>query len=122
MYDITVRLPHYCSQVQEALYKNLKGRTVIIIAHRLSTVEKANRIIVIEKGRVIEQGSHTELLSRGGMYTKLVQRQLLGFDVGFSDHVTKPPVEAMASVGSFKSIEDISDDSTSGTSTKYGSW
>ena len=107
--------------MQEALYKNLKGRTVIIIAHRLSTVEKANRIIVIEKGRVIEQGSHTELLSRGGMYTKLVQRQLLGFDVGFSDHVTKPPVEAM-SVGSFKSIEDLSDDSTSGTSTKYGSW
>ncbi|KAI0227571.1 ATP-binding cassette sub-family B member 9 [Lamellibrachia satsuma] len=109
--------------VQEALYKNLKGRTVMIIAHRLSTVEKANRIIVIEKGSVVEQGSHTQLLARGGLYTKLVQRQLLGFDVGFSDHVTKPPVEAISSQGSFKSFEDLSEETASGgTPTKYGSW
>ena len=112
-----------CSQVQEALYKNLRGRTVIIIAHRLSTVEKANRIIVIEKGGVVEQGSHTQLLSRGGLYAKLVQRQLLGFDVGFSNHVTKPPVEVISSVGSFKSFDSLTEDSTSGgTPTPYGSW
>ncbi|OWF56666.1 ATP-binding cassette sub-family B member 9-like [Mizuhopecten yessoensis] len=62
--------------VQQAIYKNLQGKTVIIIAHRLSTVEKADRIIVIEKGQVVEQGSHSELLSRKGLYTKLVKRQL----------------------------------------------
>lgn len=109
--------------VQEALYKNLRGRTVIIIAHRLSTVEKATRIIVIEKGCVVEQGSHVQLLSRGGLYAKLVQRQLLGFDVGFSDHVTKPPIEVISSAGSFKSFDSLTEDSVSGgTPTPYGSW
>ncbi|XP_033748629.1 ATP-binding cassette sub-family B member 9-like [Pecten maximus] len=62
--------------VQQAIYKNLQGKTVIIIAHRLSTVEKADRIIVIDKGQVVEQGSHSELLSRKGLYAKLVKRQL----------------------------------------------
>lgn len=63
--------------VQQALYQNFKGRTVIIIAHRLSTVEKANRIIVIDKGCVVEQGSHSELLKSGKIYANLVRRQLL---------------------------------------------
>ncbi|XP_069135284.1 ABC-type oligopeptide transporter ABCB9-like [Argopecten irradians] len=62
--------------VQQAIYKNLQGKTVIIIAHRLSTVEKADRIIVIDKGHVVEQGSHVELLSHKGLYAKLVKRQL----------------------------------------------
>ncbi|KAK3084563.1 hypothetical protein FSP39_015479 [Pinctada imbricata] len=66
--------------VQQAIYQNLGGRTVIIIAHRLSTVEKADRIIVIDHGQVVEQGTHAQLLSHNGMYSKLVQRQLLGFD------------------------------------------
>ncbi|XP_041346631.1 ATP-binding cassette sub-family B member 9-like [Gigantopelta aegis] len=66
--------------VQQALYSNMSGRTVIIIAHRLSTVEKAHRIVVIEKGEVKEQGTHRELLARGGMYASLVKRQILGFD------------------------------------------
>lgn len=53
-------------------------RTVIVIAHRLSTVEKANRIIVINKGKVIQQGNHKELMSEtNGLYYSLVQRQLL---------------------------------------------
>ena len=64
-------------QVQQALYQNLSGRTVIIIAHRLSTVERADRIIVIDKGTVVEQGTHQQLLERKGMYTSLVKRQLL---------------------------------------------
>ena len=55
----------------------MKGRTVIIIAHRLSTVEKADRIIVIDKGKVMEEGTHIELLRNNGKYASLVQRQLL---------------------------------------------
>jgi len=55
----------------------MKGRTVIIIAHRLSTVEKADRIIVIDKGRVIEEGPHRQLLESKGIYSKLVKRQML---------------------------------------------
>ena len=53
---------------------------MIIIAHRLSTVEKADRIIVIDKGEIIEQGSHQQLLRRKGMYSNLVKRQLLDSD------------------------------------------
>jgi ABC-type multidrug transport system fused ATPase/permease subunit len=64
-------------QVQEAIYANLANHTVLLIAHRLSTVERATRIVVINEGRVIEQGTHLELLSRGGMYKQLVQRQLM---------------------------------------------
>ena len=79
--------------VQEAIYKvipipllsliapsfqNLDGKSVILIAHRLSTVEKADKIIVISKGRVEEMGSHEELLKMGGMYANLVQRQMMG--------------------------------------------
>ena len=70
----------YIFQVQQAIYNNLKGRTVIIIAHRLSTVERADRIIVIDKGRVLEEGTHLELLRRNGKYASLVQRQLLQSD------------------------------------------
>lgn len=70
--------------VQQALYKNMSGRTVLIIAHRLSTVEKADRIIVIERGQVIEQGTHKELLSKRGIYANLVKRQLLLSDSSWS--------------------------------------
>lgn len=56
--------------------------TMLVVAHRLSTVEKADNIIVIDRGRVAEQGSHSELMAGGGLYSKLVQRQLLGIETG----------------------------------------
>lgn len=56
--------------------------TMLVVAHRLSTVEKADNIIVIDRGSVVEQGSHSELMARGGLYSKLVQRQLLGIETG----------------------------------------
>ncbi|VDK45664.1 unnamed protein product [Anisakis simplex] len=56
------------AQVQEAIYKNLKGKSVLLIAHRLSTVEMADKIVVIENGRVEQQGTHEELLSQEGLY------------------------------------------------------
>jgi len=61
--------------VQDALEKFLTGRTAIVIAHRLSTIRYVDRIIVLHKGRVIEEGSHRELLSRGGHYSKLYELQ-----------------------------------------------
>jgi subfamily B ATP-binding cassette protein MsbA len=49
----------------------MRGRTTLVIAHRLSTVEGADRIIVLEQGRIVESGKHQELLARGGLYSAL---------------------------------------------------
>jgi len=61
--------------VQEALNRLIQGRTVFVIAHRLSTVRNAHKIVVLDKGIIIETGSHSELLSRDGLYKKLYQMQ-----------------------------------------------
>jgi len=57
--------------VQDALEHLMQGRTSIVIAHRLSTIERADRIVALDAGRVVEQGSHAELLARGGLYARL---------------------------------------------------
>ncbi len=64
--------------IQEALNKLLVGRTAIIIAHRLSTIRNVDRIFVLKRGQLIEQGSHEELLQTGGMYATLHNLQMLG--------------------------------------------
>lgn len=61
--------------VQEALNKLLVGRTSVVIAHRLSTIHNADRIIVIDHGRIAEQGTHNELMARNGIYAKLIEMQ-----------------------------------------------
>ena len=63
------------SLVQEALRVALKGRTSIVIAHRLSTVMEADQILVLEKGLIVERGTHEELISKGGLYSELFVRQ-----------------------------------------------
>ncbi len=63
--------------VQEALNTLLKGRTSIVIAHRLSTIRNADKIIVIEQGRITEEGTHSELIERKGTYAKLIEMQQL---------------------------------------------
>jgi subfamily B ATP-binding cassette protein MsbA len=63
--------------VQEALTSLLEGRTSVVIAHRLSTIHNADRIIVIDSGRIAEQGTHAELMERNGIYAKLIEMQSL---------------------------------------------
>jgi len=64
--------------VQEALDRLIQGRTVFVIAHRLSTVRNAHRIVVIGQGRIVQQGSHSDLLAKDGLYKRLYQMQELG--------------------------------------------
>jgi subfamily B ATP-binding cassette protein MsbA len=61
--------------IQAALEALMEGRTTFVIAHRLSTVEKADRILVIENGEIIEQGKHCDLVVAGGRYAKLYRNQ-----------------------------------------------
>jgi len=61
--------------VQEALEKMMENRTSLVIAHRLSTIQKADWIVVMERGEIMEQGTHLELYNRNGMYRKLVDLQ-----------------------------------------------
>ncbi|MFA6933100.1 MAG: ABC transporter ATP-binding protein, partial [Bacteroidales bacterium] len=63
--------------VQESLEKLMKGRTTLVIAHRLSTILKSDKIIVMENGKIAEQGTHHSLLSQNGIYSKLVELQTL---------------------------------------------
>lgn len=76
----------FCCQVQQALNAVMENYTVLVIAHRLSTVQRANTIVVLDDGVVAEQGNHDELMDLHGLYYKLIQRQMLG-----SDSTTEPP-------------------------------
>lgn len=75
--------------VEDALEKLLVGRTTLIIAHRLSTVRRADRLVVLDHGRVVEEGTHADLLARGGLYARLYQRQ---FRDGDSEREPVPAV------------------------------
>jgi subfamily B ATP-binding cassette protein MsbA len=66
--------------VQDALNNLMKNRTSLIIAHRLSTIQNADKIIVLESGKVIEEGTHTELLQNNGLYRKLIDMQTFNAD------------------------------------------
>ncbi len=59
--------------VQEEIFNAFKGKTILIVAHRLSTIQNADRILVMQEGEIVEEGSHVELLSHGGYYKTLVQ-------------------------------------------------
>lgn len=65
--------------IQQSLYRLMEGKTVVAIAHRLSTLAAMDRIVVLDRGRIVEQGSHRELLQRGGLYSRLWAHQSGGF-------------------------------------------
>jgi ATP-binding cassette subfamily B protein len=65
-------------QIQEAMLRLMEGRTAFVIAHRLSTIRRADRILVIEDGRIIERGTHADLLQARGAYYRLHELQYGG--------------------------------------------
>jgi len=78
--------------IQEQLDDLMKGRTVIAIAHRLSTIARMDRLIVLDHGRIVEQGAHSQLLAAGGAYAKLWRMQSGGFKTpGPSDYIDTAP-------------------------------
>ena len=74
--------------IQDALEEALRGRTAVVIAHRLSTVVSADRILVVDAGRIVETGTHEQLLARRGLYADLYRSQLR---VPRRDGLTPPP-------------------------------
>jgi subfamily B ATP-binding cassette protein MsbA len=66
--------------IQIALNNLIKNRTTFVIAHRLSTIKKANRIVVLDKGKIVEMGSHEELLKKGGLYRRLYELQFIDLE------------------------------------------
>lgn len=67
------------AEIQESLDRVMKGKTVLAIAHRLSTLAHMDRIVVLDDGRIVEEGTHAALLARGGLYARYWNRQSGGF-------------------------------------------
>jgi ATP-binding cassette subfamily B multidrug efflux pump len=82
--------------IQRSLYKLMEGKTVVAIAHRLSTIAAMDRLIVMDKGRIVEQGTHRELLARGGIYARLWEHQSGGFLGEDADDEDEAPAVAAA--------------------------
>jgi ATP-binding cassette subfamily B multidrug efflux pump len=82
------------SAIQQSLYKLMEGKTVIAIAHRLSTIAAMDRLIVMDRGRVVEEGDHRTLLAKGGLYARLWEHQSGGF---LGETLTDEEIQALQS-------------------------
>jgi subfamily B ATP-binding cassette protein MsbA len=78
--------------IEDAMTKLLVGRTTLIIAHRLSTVRRADRLVVLDRGRIVEQGTHAQLLERSGLYARLYERQFRDLRVRAEPALTESQV------------------------------
>ena len=76
-------------EIQRALENLVKGRTTIAIAHRLSTLQKADRLVVLDRGVVVEEGPHEDLMARQGAYYRLYQAQARNVDTDMDDSGSK---------------------------------
>ena len=65
------------AEVQEGLNRAMKNRTVIVIAHRLATTQSADKIVIFDKGEIVDVGKHAELLGKNGIYKELCEKQLI---------------------------------------------
>jgi ATP-binding cassette subfamily B protein len=88
-----------------ALATALSGRTSIVIAHRLSTIRDADLILVLDEGRIVQRGSHEELLAAGGLYAELYRTQFAVSPVA-SDGELEPRVDAPSLDGEVESVDD----------------
>jgi len=79
--------------IQASLYRLMEGKTVVAIAHRLSTIAAMDRLIVLDQGRIVEQGDHASLLAQGGLYARLWAHQSGDF-LGEDD--SDAPAQAVA--------------------------
>jgi ATP-binding cassette subfamily B protein len=84
-------------KVQQAIERLLHGRSVLVIAHRLSTIRRADKILVLQAGRIVESGDHDTLMAKGGVYAELVRAGLEGSPAG--EPVTAPELPATSGVG-----------------------
>ncbi|HYH82858.1 MAG TPA: ABC transporter transmembrane domain-containing protein [Longimicrobium sp.] len=90
--------------IEDALNHLLRNRTTLIIAHRLSTVRRADRLLVLDKGEIVEEGTHAELLDRGGLYARLYARQFREDDARPVDLLTDPEVVLEAEMAVEESV------------------
>jgi ATP-binding cassette subfamily B multidrug efflux pump len=84
--------------IQASLYRLMEGKTVMAIAHRLSTIAAMDRLIVIDQGRIVEQGDHHSLLAHGGLYARLWAHQSGGFLGESDDDITVDSVTPMVAI------------------------
>jgi subfamily B ATP-binding cassette protein MsbA len=80
--------------IQAALETLIQGRTTIVIAHRLSTVERADRIVVMQQGRIVEIGSHSKLIATNGLYARLYRTQFQIIEPVAEAEAATPPVQS----------------------------
>jgi ATP-binding cassette subfamily B protein len=91
--------------IQETLNDVMQDKTVIVVAHRLSTIAHLDRILVFDQGRIVEDGTHEELLAQGGGYHQLWSRQAGGFVL--DDGAAEEPVKEEEPLGTAESPEEV---------------